>query len=366
MALRVGTKLCCVLALGSTAACTEPMYGSVDAGAADDECNDCKRVDASPHHGDAGPADKPQGRTDGAIGITVPDGSASTDPGADDAGSTTGPAVPTGQTRWPDSILGTFAIRMRFFGNDATLSALALILHEKVALAVVTREDPAGPVSMKFTICRDFGKLQSPLSAGVIGTTVYPERLEPVLFTLVESQGVFHTEAAPRLIGYDDKVPASCASASTAPKRAEQVWLTSALCECGMPSSPPTKLNDCRVTDPDRDGHPGVTIELSGSSTGKDYVRFRDQSQLSAGKLSGDGRHTGLWLENNDYYQLQCATGICARTAYRACKPEVNPVLFAPLLAKPGGGEWTCEDMLKRADTGDLFPNDMLAYPNEC
>jgi hypothetical protein len=84
-----------------------------------------------------------------------------------------------------------------------------------------------------------------------------------------------------------------------------------------------TSVSDCRVLDSDGDGSPGVTIQFSGARGGQDYVRFRDQRQLAEGNLDPHGRHTGLWLENNDYYQLQCASGLCTRTAYRVCKPEI-------------------------------------------
>jgi hypothetical protein len=356
---RVGFKHGLTVALMLASSCTVPSYRREDVdGGHDVDCRSCARPDGSAVLGARLPLDA----AESTPLLAELDGAPSAAPGDAELASS-----PPSSDAWPDSVLGTYAIRMRFFGNDVTLSSLAYFSHEKIALAVTTRASTSDSVSMKFTICRDQAKLQSPLSADLIATTVSPEKLEPVLFTLVEHDGVFNTEADPRFIGYDELAPAECGAVSKAPSRAQQTWLSGAQCDCVATAEPPTKPSDCRVTDADGDGKPGITVRRSGSSTGEDYVRFRDQSQLSAVTIRADGRHSGLWLENNDYYVLQCTNGLCPRVAYRACKPEVNPALFARLAeSSPLASAWTCDEMLKLVDSGHLFPNDMLAYPDDC
>lgn len=326
------------LSLFVASGCAEPAYpGAEDSSA----CSTCER--------DTGRAD-----------ARVPDATLSSpaDAGTSDAGA---------DQAWPKPLLGTYALRVRFFGSDDGVAPVDY-LHEKLGFAIV-REKASGEVEMEFSTCLDFAKTQPGLVGELRVQTRYPERLEPDRFTVLRRGEEFHTTQAPRLVGYEDTVPVECeAGAATAPRKAEQGWL-GATCSCVNPESgPPTTVNDCRVTDPDHDGQPGVSIQLSGTSGGQDFVRWRDQSQIREGKLAANRRHTALWFGNSDYYQLQCASGICVRsTGYRVCPPALNTVEFEPLEEmSPAGTAWQCDQILTLIENGTLFPNSPLMFPQGC
>jgi len=61
----------------------------------------------------------------------------------------------------------------------------------------------------------------------------------------------------------------------------------------------PTRADDPRVRDSDRDGHEGVTIRLSGVLSGDIYVVQRTRGAYH-GKLEGDGRFSGSIFDRSD------------------------------------------------------------------
>ena len=95
----------------------------------------------------------------------------------------------------------------------------------------------------------------------------------------------------------------------------------------------PTDPDDARVTDPDGDGEPGVTVRVEGVVSGGVYVVQRIERALE-GTLTGDGRMTGTVVGSNQQAKLGASNFILRAftpTFIADTEPEHNPFSWAPV-----------------------------------
>ena len=95
----------------------------------------------------------------------------------------------------------------------------------------------------------------------------------------------------------------------------------------------PTDPDDARVTDPDRDGQPGVTVRVEGVVSGGVYVVQRIERALE-GTLTADGRMAGTVIGSNQQAKLGASNFILRAftpTFIADTEPEHNPFSWAPV-----------------------------------
>jgi hypothetical protein len=95
----------------------------------------------------------------------------------------------------------------------------------------------------------------------------------------------------------------------------------------------PTDPDDSRVTDPDGDGQPGVTVRIEGVVSGGVYVVQRIERALE-GTLTSDGRMTGTVIGSNQQAKLGASNFILRAftpTFIADTEPEHNPFSWAPV-----------------------------------
>jgi len=95
----------------------------------------------------------------------------------------------------------------------------------------------------------------------------------------------------------------------------------------------PTDPDDSRVTDPDGDGEPGVTVRVEGVVSGGVYVVQRIERSLE-GTLTADGRMTGTVIGSNQQAKLGASNFILRAftpTFIADTEPEHNPFSWVPV-----------------------------------
>ena len=95
----------------------------------------------------------------------------------------------------------------------------------------------------------------------------------------------------------------------------------------------PTDPDDSRVTDPDGDGQPGLTVRIEGVVSGGVYVVQRIERALE-GTLTSDGRMTGTVIGSNQQAKLGASNFILRAftpTFIADTEPEHNPFSWAPV-----------------------------------
>ena len=185
----------------------------------------------------------------------------------------------------------------------------------------------------------------------------------------------FSTEPLEWEQGYEREPPENCANhkGELVAKRPFQTWISalrhdSNLCRCPGPLLP--EIDDCRVIDPDQDGHPGFSLEVKtianlGNTTvfgvNASYSRYID------GRRDADGVLRARQETKETALQHGCDPSGCAnlRGTLATCSPASSAVEFVPLDRRemPNGG-WSCEAIMVR--TGALFPTPEPAPPQTC
>ncbi len=205
-------------------------------------------------------------------------------------------ATPADATTWLPA--GAYASRQHFatrillppFGDPAESLQTALVLHD------VRHE--GGKVVVETRACA----IDEPAHNGV--QTVFPD-------ALIQSLGSWTTEARAwtRTDGTTvvDLVPATSVFGCTlaAPE-------TEAL---------PTQADDPRLTDPDKDGHPGGTVQLQGLISGAIYVVQRNIEHLR-GVASGPGLLDGVLLGSREQKVVGASEAVLATFDLAATKHE--------------------------------------------
>lgn len=109
----------------------------------------------------------------------------------------------------------------------------------------------------------------------------------------------------------------------------------------------PGSADDPRITDPDRDGHPGITVRIEGLVSGEVYVVQRMVRGLE-GELALDGRMFGTVLGTNEQQTLGASNLILrAFTPTFVPDPEPDRNMFVWI---PIAGEQDCADIVAAED----------------
>lgn len=133
----------------------------------------------------------------------------------------------------------------------------------------------------------------------------------------------------------------------------EQVMVLGATLEDPASDALPTDSDDPRVTDPDADGHPGVTVDVEGYVSGQVYLVQRLVRGLR-GRLDGDGRITGTVTGTGDQVVIGASNVILKTFTPRFehnPDPERNTFVWVPV-----PDDATCASVL--ADRVRLFGDD--------
>lgn len=260
--------------------------------------------------------------------------------GAPDVASSS--AVPA----WAQPLLGTYAVRTDTFAQSVVGPMLA---DRQIAIAEFV-EVPGG-LELRKRLCSK--------EATSIGLTVYirkPSAYPEERQRVVLSNGGWSTEAAARTSGYDRAGYAGCAgrTGQRVPRRPEQIWLRPGTCMCRALTEAPT-FDDCRVTDPDGDGAPGLAYKYRGTADAETWVAHSatvSRSRYTSGTIQADGSHFGALKSDEMTFQLACEPDACGLPSnVRACTSDFNGSQFRRLPAPPPGQpKWTCEMLAGRSD----------------
>ncbi|MFT3928473.1 MAG: hypothetical protein QM778_38445 [Myxococcales bacterium] len=281
----------------------------------------------------------------------------------DDAGRDAGHTSQQTDTTWGAGMVGKYAMRIRFYSKGSIDGSH--YDHEILMLADIT-QDPSGRVSMDAQRCQDLGHAYSKIVPGGVQTFEWPHaaNLPKERFELAFSNETFYTlPGSPRALGYEADKPAGCATGDTQPAGQGRPWLADGTCACRAESLP-TTIDDCRVTDADQDGEPGLTVKQSGLYNGENYVRIQDSCQIVAGSIAKNGQHRAQYVEDYDFRELECSGGSCASGTVIGCLSKFNPVEFEPLSGSQSG--WDCSTLLTQVKAGTVFSGDKLAFPDGC
>jgi hypothetical protein len=261
---------------------------------------------------------------------------------------------------WWSSLAEHYAVRMRFFGHDRLVGNAAWLSHEIIMLAHL-RPNAEGELDMELRRCRDHGYLDSDTLPIVDDWEwLHAQDLPPEQHRLVLRDGKVQSEAAARLIGYQDEPACTPGAQLSFPERS---WLPNGKCDCA--SDPlPLLPTDCRVIDADGDSEAGFTVRRANGDV--QNVRAKDNCQIVDGVIEG-GRIRASYVENYDYLELSC-WGPCRHNDIIVCPVELNEVLFEPISAQRTDSDqpWDCEGLLKVVDAGKVFPSKMLSFPPSC
>ena len=143
------------------------------------------------------------------------------------------------------------------------------------------------------------------------------------------------------------------AEASEAVLLVEQVMVLGATLEDPATDPLPTDSEDPRVTDPDGDGHPGMTVEVEGLVSGQVYLVQRLVRGLR-GEIDVDRRFTGTVTGTADQVVIGASNAILKTFTPRFehnPDPERNTFVWVPV-----ADDATCDRVL--ADRVLLFGDD--------
>ncbi len=124
----------------------------------------------------------------------------------------------------------------------------------------------------------------------------------------------------------------------------------------GDPSLPlPTNPRDPGFTDPDRDGHPGVTVGLNIAKVikGEIYITRREIYSTRT-VLNADGTLTGSVADRSEQFVIDASLAILRQksNARQVADPGLNPIILVPV----DDSIDTCEELMAMRDS--LFPKE--------
>jgi hypothetical protein len=111
----------------------------------------------------------------------------------------------------------------------------------------------------------------------------------------------------------------------------------------------PTEAGAAGEVDSDRDGNPGVTVNVAGAVSGSVYVAQRSIINLR-GRERNDRRIEGLWESNDQQVVLGASNGILNRAVENRRDPDAARSFF---IMVPIDDDWDCSDI--NANIDDLF-----------
>ncbi|HEX6241001.1 MAG TPA: hypothetical protein VFZ61_08910, partial [Polyangiales bacterium] len=213
--------------------------------------------------------------------------------------------------------------------------------------------------------------------AGSLGVNVdlveprgYPEIRRRIL---LEGDRGWRTDAEPYGTGYKREGVPECAgrAGQLINKRPDQRWLRSQ-CRCPSLITQAPRLDDCRVTDDDGDGQPGlayVTKSPLGTIEWTTHYATTQRTHPVRGRVLANGTLTADVRSDEASWPLICEpSSVCTSDTLestRPCQSESNRMQLVPI-ARPAAGEagWTCERLL--ASTSRVFTTPTPQTPTSC
>lgn len=249
---------------------------------------------------------------------------------------------------WAAPLAGRYAMRVSGHFNSSVGTMLA---SREISLAEIV-ETPEG-LEFRSRLC----SLHN-VEPGSTTTIANPERYPELRRKIILAAGIWSTDDAPFTVGYDLEVPPTCVSrpGGYVTKSPEQVWIRGGSCRCPRTASDAPRADDCRVSDPDGDGQPGLTFESSlplSTRTALAHYAVLLRDHAVGGQVRADGAHVARMLLDNRSFMLNCegTDAGCVEFTYTPCSAANNTLQLARLPAPPAGyARWTCEALLSNQD----------------
>jgi hypothetical protein len=277
------------------------------------------------------------------------------------------PAFPS----WATPLLGTYAVQAHSFSFDNFANLVKAISRlEEISLVHIERVGETTEMRSKLCIYAAQGQNDDLRMTDPSGL---PEVRRALAFGEDKS---WTTDALPWGIGYSREVPTECIgkeNQQVARRPGQQAWLTGSTCLCPSSAQVGPRVDDCRVSDPDNDGKPGLTFTMKGRGAYLAILNEEfqavliDRAHVIGGRVDDSGtNHFGNRVMDGIAYQFPCATSNCSLVSdvARPCTSEHNGVRFHKLEKLEGDAEWTCEKIV--ADVAKLFPMPIPSSPTAC
>jgi hypothetical protein len=338
----------CAAALLGCLACSDPKYDAMKPG------------------GDAAAADPEDGAVptalakEDAASPRPPSDDASATPEPDAATATTGDAaVVPGQLSADEArLLGGYLARSYGFwiddsGGKMTVDELALADFERVG----------DHVELRMRVCRQSSRAAG-LSLDLRSAESFPELRRKVTIT---EEG-FTTDDHAIATGYEREGIAGCASKSgqSIPVQPDQPWLTGT-CRCPSSAAEPPTLDDCRVTDPDRDRAPALSYTLAGLGVTSHLATVIRSHHVRGRTVGTRDLFAEMKVDEIGYYlscngsALEC---IDSDRFGRPCTSVHNGTQFVALPGLDGATPLSCKRAVARE--AEFFPTSIPTPPATC
>jgi hypothetical protein len=262
---------------------------------------------------------------------------------------------------WAQPLLGQYAVQTDAF----SMSPIGPMLSDhQTALAEFV--EVSGGLELRLKLCSK--------ESTALGLTVYPrtpDAYPEFRQRVVLARNGWSTQASPVSIGYDRDGYAGCSGrrGQRVQKRPEQTWIRGSTCICNSLSDPPT-FDDCRLTDPDGDGQPGLAFKYRGGAPDVDswvaHTAVVARWRYVSGTIDPKGAHYGTLKNDEASFLIACEPGTCGLPSVtRPCTSNYNGSQFLPLPPPPPGlTAWTCDAL--RQNQSSVFTGPRVATPNSC
>lgn len=263
---------------------------------------------------------------------------------------------------WARPLIGRYAMRIDSF----TGTAIGLTTtNEAISIAEFTMEN--GELMFTEHSCSQTSKALG-VNLALRSPEAYPLVRRKVT---LEDGSRWRTDDEPIAVGYDRDGIAACAGkiGQSIPKRSYQTWIRGSECRCRDPEAAPL-LDDCRVTDPDQDGFPGVAFKWGGSSATDSWVSHTAivaRNHFLRGRVDPNGSHSAAVKIDETSFQYMCEPSSRCGVSFASypCISDYNSVRFIRLPDPPSGErEWTCSSLL--ANRTRFFSRTSPAAPTFC
>jgi hypothetical protein len=264
-----------------------------------------------------------------------------------------------GVPAWAQPLVGRYAMRNYSFTNPTG----AMLSGSRLSIAEFVRDGDS--LKLITQVCDQ--------RANARGVTVRPRTPEafPMMTRTVsfDSGQQWSTDGNPVATGYMRENPPQCAGriGQYVPKGPGKEWIRGSTCRCASPSAAPL-ADDCRVIDPDGDGHPGLAYVWSGTgvSGNLSHAGVVDRSRLVRGTVNPNGSHFAQYHNDQYTFFFECQPDECEVPAVALpCSSEHNGTQFVRLPEPPSGQrDWTCATL--RAAESRLFTTNIPATPSRC
>ena len=141
-------------------------------------------------------------------------------------------------------------------------------------------------------------------------------------------------------------------------------WRVPGICRCPETDELPVqgKIDDCRLTDPDHDGQPGLSLRTSADGA-QSYVAYRNASTYVNGRVDEGGAHSANEQRIDAFSFLSCEPSACDHGRTHL-PPSVTRAVRTGCSSAALDIEWTCDDILSHLT--ELFPQPEPMPPTDC